>query len=58
MMPREPSLLMSSTEFNHTMFALDQVVQRIKGNDLDNNQQELLTVAIQKLQAMVTRAGL
>jgi hypothetical protein len=58
MMPREPSLLMSSTEFNHTMFALDQVTQRVKGSELDRSQQELLTAAIQKLQAMVTRAGL
>ena len=55
MMPREPSLIMSTTEFNHTMFALDQVVQRIKGNELDKNQQELLTAAIQKLQVMVAR---
>jgi len=58
MIPTEPDLLMTTTQFNHAMFALDQVTQRIKGNELDKNQQELLTAAIQKLQAMVTRAGL
>jgi hypothetical protein len=49
---------MSSTKFNQTMFEMDQVMQRVRGMELDKSQQDLLLAAIQKLQVMVSRAGL
>jgi hypothetical protein len=58
MIPTEPDLLMTTTDFNHTMFSLDQVVQRLKGKTLNQDHQQLLLAAIQKLQVMVSRAGL
>jgi len=58
MSPITPSLVMTTTELNRLMLALDQARQAIKGTELDADQVKLILTAVGRIESEVYLARL